>query len=63
MMLQGRFLRSTALVVLFPVVFWGWLWSVAGAFIGVPLTILVVIVCQQFERTRWISILLADGKM
>jgi predicted PurR-regulated permease PerM len=59
-MLQGKFLKPTPLTVLLSVTFWGWLWGVAGAFIGVPLTILLVIICYQFQHTQWVAILLAD---
>ncbi len=61
-MLQGKFLKPTPLTVLLSVTFWGWLWGVAGAFIGVPLTILLVIICRQFQQTQWIAVLLADGE-
>jgi predicted PurR-regulated permease PerM len=33
---------------------------IPGAFIAVPLTILVIITCRQFARTRWIATLLGD---
>ncbi|MFP4439449.1 MAG: AI-2E family transporter [Chloroflexaceae bacterium] len=58
--LQGKYLSISALVVLFSVVFWGWVWGIVGAFISLPLTILVIIACKQFRRTRWIATLLAD---
>lgn len=58
--LQGKYLSLSPLVVLISVVFWGWLWGIVGAFISVPLTILVVIACEQFERTRWIAVMLAE---
>jgi predicted PurR-regulated permease PerM len=58
--LQGKYLDLSPLVVLFSVTFWGWLWGVAGAFISVPLTMLIVIACNQFDRTRWVATLLAD---
>jgi predicted PurR-regulated permease PerM len=61
-LLQGKYLALSPLVVLLSVTFWGWLWGVAGAFIGVPLTIGIVIACNHFERTRWIATLLADVK-
>jgi predicted PurR-regulated permease PerM len=59
-LLQGKYLALSPLVVLLSVTFWGWLWGVAGAFIGVPLTIGIVITCRHFERTRWIATLLAE---
>jgi predicted PurR-regulated permease PerM len=59
-LLQGKYLALSPLVVLLSVTFWGWLWGIAGAFIGVPLTIGIVIACRYFDRTRWIATLLAD---
>lgn len=59
-LLQGRYLRLSPLVVLLSVALWGWVWGVPGAFVGVPLTILIVLVTAQFERTRWIAVLLAE---
>jgi len=58
-LLQGEYLAPSPLVVMFSVAFWGWLWGVAGAFIGVPLTILVIMICQQFQHTSWIATLLS----
>lgn len=59
-LLQGRYLRLSPLVVLLSVALWGWIWGVPGAFVGVPLTILVVLATAQFDRTRWIAVLLAE---
>lgn len=57
--LHRRTLRIAASAVLASVLFWGFVWGVAGALLGVPLTIVVVHVAAQFERTRWIARLLA----
>ncbi len=61
-LLQGRQLSLSPLIVLFSVTFWGWLWGVPGAFIGIPITIALVIACDQYERTRWIAVLLAHSR-
>jgi AI-2 transport protein TqsA len=58
--LQGRYLRLSPLVILFSVAFWEWLWGIPGAFIGVPLTVGLVITCSRFDGTRWIAVLLSD---
>lgn len=50
--LQGRAIQVSETVVLLSVVFWGWLWGIGGAFIAVPLTIAVVLLCEEFEPTR-----------
>jgi AI-2 transport protein TqsA len=58
--LQGHYLRLSPLVVLFSVAFWEWVWGIPGAFIGVPMTVGLVIACARFESTRWIAVLLSD---
>ncbi len=59
-LLQGRYLSISPLVVLFAVVFWGWIWGVAGAFIGIPIMVAVIIASRAYPRTRWIAVLLGD---
>jgi predicted PurR-regulated permease PerM len=49
-------------MVLFAVFFWGMLWGIAGAFIGVPILIALACVCARHPAARPIAILLsADG--
>jgi predicted PurR-regulated permease PerM len=44
------------------VFFWGMLWGIAGAFIGVPILIALASVCARHPAARPIAILLsADG--
>ena len=43
--------------------FWGLLWGLAGAFLAVPLTLVVMMICAHFPRTQWVAILLSnDGR-
>jgi predicted PurR-regulated permease PerM len=60
--LQGKSLELSPLVALFSIVFWGWVWGIPGAILGVPMTISLVLVCQEFEPTKGISILLSELK-
>ena len=55
---SGSMLAVSPLVVLFAVFFWALLWGIAGAFIGVPITIAVLIFCAQHPSSRWLSDLL-----
>jgi AI-2 transport protein TqsA len=49
-------------MVLFAVFFWGMLWGIAGAFIGVPMPIALATVCTRHPAACPIAILLwADG--
>lgn len=57
---EGKYLRLSPLVVLISIALWGWIWGVAGAFVAVPITIMIVVTCKQFDQTRWIARLLAS---
>lgn len=57
--IEGRFLALSPVVVLFSIVFWGWMWGVAGALLGVPIMVALVIVLDDHPPTRWIAALLA----
>jgi AI-2 transport protein TqsA len=51
-LLQGKRLDLSPLMVLFSVALWGWIWGVPGAFIGIPITLSVVIVAHEFSHAR-----------
>lgn len=43
--------------------FWSLLWGMTGAFLSVPLTLLLILICAKFESTRWVAVILSnDGK-
>ena len=58
--LQGSALKLSPVVVLLAVVFWGWLWGIGGAIIGVPLTVALVLLAQEFEATRPVAVFLSE---
>jgi predicted PurR-regulated permease PerM len=60
-LLEGRQLQISSFLVLFSIAFWGWVWGVAGALIGVPLTVTLLILCAHFDSTKWIADLLTEG--
>ncbi len=55
---SGSALGISPAVVLFAVFFWTFLWGLFGAFIGVPITLSLLIFCAQHPSSRWISELL-----
>lgn len=43
--------------------FWALLWGIPGAFLAVPLTLILLMIFAQFDSTRWIAALLSnDGQ-
>ena len=62
--LMGRSLNISPLVVILALVAWSLLWGVVGAFLCVPITVVILIVLSHFHSTRWISVLLSrDGRV
>lgn len=53
--LAGSALSLSPVVVLFSVFAWGALWGIFGAFIGVPITIVVLTFCAQYSGTSWFA--------
>jgi predicted PurR-regulated permease PerM len=51
-----RVLRVLATTVVFlSFVFWAWLLGGPGAFLGLPLTLFVVVMLDTFPETRWLA--------
>lgn len=62
--LMGRSLNLSPIVILISLAAWSALWGVAGAFLCVPITVVMMIVLSEFETTRPIAILLSqDGRV
>jgi predicted PurR-regulated permease PerM len=57
--LQGRALSLSPFVILVAIAFWGWLWGIGGALLAVPMTSAAVLVCNGFEKSRWIALMIA----
>jgi predicted PurR-regulated permease PerM len=60
--LQGCSLSLSPVAILTALAFWSWVWGIAGAFIAVPLTAALVIICEHFRSTEWIARLLSSHK-
>jgi predicted PurR-regulated permease PerM len=54
----ARGLELSAAVVFISLFFWGWILGGIGVLLAVPLTLLVQMVCELSEETRWIGFLL-----
>jgi predicted PurR-regulated permease PerM len=50
--LQGKFARVNAAVLFIVLLFFGWLWGMAGLLLGAPLLAIVKVVCDRVERLK-----------
>lgn len=61
---MGNSLNISSLVVLIALTFWGSIWGVVGMILSVPITVMLIIVLAQFDKTRKAAILLSEkGKV
>jgi AI-2 transport protein TqsA len=58
-LVAGAALAISPLAVVFAVFFWSFLWGIPGAFIGVPVTIALLTLCELSPSSRWIATLLS----
>jgi AI-2 transport protein TqsA len=57
--LMGNTLNVSPFVVMLSLTLWGSIWGIAGAFLSVPITVILLIIFAHFERTRYIAVLLS----
>jgi predicted PurR-regulated permease PerM len=57
--IAGAALSMSPFIVLLAVFFWSFLWGIAGAFIGLPIMIAVLTICEQRRSTEWLALLLS----
>jgi predicted PurR-regulated permease PerM len=57
----GAALSISPLAVIFAVFFWGLLWGIPGALIGVPIMLTVMAISAEYPSSRWVSTLLAGA--
>lgn len=55
---MGKGLGLSPLVVLFSLLFWGWLWGIPGIVMAIPLVAVVKIVCQNVPSLRPFALLM-----
>jgi AI-2 transport protein TqsA len=61
--MQAQTQNIDPVATLLSLAFWSWLWGLPGAFLAVPMTLMLMMVFAQFESTAWVSAMLSnDGK-
>jgi predicted PurR-regulated permease PerM len=60
-LVAGSRLKMSAFLVLFSVFLWYLIWGIAGAFIGVQITIVTLIALREIPETAWLADLLSGA--
>ena len=62
--LMGTSLNVSPLVVMLSLTLWGSVWGIAGMFLSVPITVMMLIVFAHFKETRhWAVLLSGNGSL
>lgn len=62
--LMGNSLNLSPLVVMLSLAVWGSIWGIAGMFLSVPFTVILMIIFSEFPKTKPIAIILSqNGKI
>lgn len=59
---MGDKLNLSPVAILLSVMFWGWLWGIAGAFLSVVIACSIKIVCENIPLLHPLSVMMASGK-
>ena len=59
--LMGNTLNLSPFVVMLSLTLWGSIWGVAGMFLSVPITVMLLIIFAHFDKTRFLAILLSGN--
>lgn len=58
---MGESLNLSPVVILFSLVFWGWMWGIVGMVLSVPIMAIIKTLMEQFPTTRPIAVLMGNG--
>ena len=57
--LVGKSVNLSPVVVLFSLIFWGYLWGIIGMFLSVPISVIIKIIFENIPELRFISVLMS----
>jgi len=53
-------MNISPLVTILALSIWGSIWGITGMILSVPITVIMIIVLSQFERTKPVAIMLSE---
>jgi predicted PurR-regulated permease PerM len=57
----GRGLHLSPLFVFVSFFFWGWILGPMGVFLSMPITVILVLVLDSYDQTRWLAQVVSNG--
>ena len=57
---MGSSMNISPLVTILALTFWGMIWGITGMILSIPIMVVLVIICSQFESTKSVAILLSE---
>ena len=58
--MQAQTQNISPVATLLSLAFWTMLWGMPGAFLSVPLTLILMLICAKFDSSRWVAVLLSN---
>jgi predicted PurR-regulated permease PerM len=62
-MVLGRRFTLNPVIIMVWLLFWGWIWGVAGAVIAVPTLMAFKILCENVKNMQWLADLMSVGSV
>ena len=60
--IMGERINLSTLVILFALLFWGYIWGIPGLFLAVPMTVIIKIIFENIDQLKPIAVLIS-GKI
>ncbi|MDO9038342.1 MAG: AI-2E family transporter, partial [Lutibacter sp.] len=54
-MFMGRSFSINIITILVMLMFWGYIWGIAGLIMAIPLTVFIKIILEKFPKTKVIA--------
>jgi len=58
--IMGESVNLSAVVILFALLFWGFIWGIPGMFLAVPMTAIIKIIFENIDGLKPIAVLMSD---